>query len=343
MVTGGPAEALGRRRRGGGGGTPAKRRRAEAATPEERPEPQGGAQAGLQPRAPVKRSEPPPVGRAAGRPGSSSSPSPSSGGRGPPARPLERQVFRDYGRSWYRCRKALEGELHPLDPLARQPQVTAEARCKLISWLIPVHKHFGFSFESLCLAVNTLDRFLTTTPVAADCFQLLGVTTLFIACKQVEVHPPKVKQLLALCCDTFSRQQLCNLECIILNKLRFNLAAPTVNFFLEYFTYVRLEACEDYAWEASNAKALAKGVAELSLADYAFNKYVPSLLAVCCLGLADQMLHHQKPLDLHLSDYSEEVLQDCLDKLHLLVSLNEDSLPLVLPPEISEQCLHVDK
>lgn len=160
---------------------------------------------------------------------------------------------------------------------------------------------------------------------------------------QVEVHPPKVKQLLALCCDTFSRQQLCNLECIILNKLEFNLAAPTISFFLEHFTHVRMEACEADAWEANSAKTLAKGVAELSLADYAFNKYMPSLLAVCCLGLADQMLQHQKPLDLHLSDYPEGMLQDCLDKLHLLVSLNEDSLPLVLPPDISDQCLNLEK
>ncbi|XP_062984853.1 cyclin-O [Elgaria multicarinata webbii] len=320
---------------GGRQSPPCKRQRAEDVTPEERPEPPGVVEASLQLRAPVKKSKAPPLGLLPGRVASPS--------RCEPMHPLERQTFRDYGQSWYRFRKELEGKFHPLDPLAQQPQITAEARCKLISWLIPVHKHFGFSFESLCLAVNTLDRFLTTTPVAADCFQLLGVTSLFISCKQVEVHPPKVKQLLALCCDTFSRQQLCNLECIILNKLRFNLVAPTINFFLEHFTHVRMEACEADAWEASNAKALAKGVAELSLADYAFNKYMPSLLAVCCLGLADQMLQHQKPLDFNLSEYPEGILQDCLDKLHLLVSLNEDSLPLVLPPEISDQYLHLEK
>lgn len=65
------------------------------------------------------------------------------------------------------------------------PQVTAEARCRLVSWLIPVHRHFKLSFESCCLAVNIMDRFLSTTPVAADCFQLLGVTSLLIASKQV--------------------------------------------------------------------------------------------------------------------------------------------------------------
>ncbi|XP_003216259.2 cyclin-O [Anolis carolinensis] len=306
---------------------PCKRRRAEEdATPAER-RPGPGPE---EPRAPVKRRSPPRERL-------------SSPLRGRALAPLERQAFREYGPSWYRFRKALEERFQPRDPLALQPQVTAEARCKLISWLIPVHKHFGFSFESLCLAVNTLDRFLTTTPVAADCFQLLGVTSLLISCKQVEVHPPKVKQLLALCCDTFSHQQLCNLECIILSKLHFNLSAPTISFFLDYFTHMRIESCESDAWEASCAKTLAKGVAELSLADYAFNKYMPSLLAICCLGLADQMLQHQKPLDLKLSDYPEGVMQDCLDKLHLLVSLNEDSLPLVLPPEISDQCLHLEK
>ncbi|XP_025051929.1 cyclin-O [Alligator sinensis] len=220
-------------------------------------------------------------------------------------------------------------------------QVTAESRCRLVSWLIPVHRHFALSFEALCLAVNTLDRFLSTTPVAADCFQLLGVTALLIACKQVEVHPPRVKQLLALCCDSFTRQQLCNLECIILHKLHFNLAAPTVSFFLEHFTQVRMEAGEAHAEEASNAKTLARGVAELSLADYAFNKYVPSLLAVCTLGLADQMLRHQNPLDLKISGYPQGVLQDCMDKLLLLVSLNGDSLSHVLPQEFSQSCLEL--
>lgn len=115
MVTTSPAEArpaaLGRRRR-----TPSKRRRAEDVTPEERAEPQGGAGPGLQLRAPVKKRKPPPVGWVAGRLG-------YSGGSQQPMRPLELQVFRDYGQSWYRFRKEREGKFHPLDPLARQPQV----------------------------------------------------------------------------------------------------------------------------------------------------------------------------------------------------------------------------
>ncbi|XP_043835167.1 cyclin-O [Dromiciops gliroides] len=252
--------------------------------------------------------------------------------------PLDLQIFRDYGQSCYTFRKGLESQFHARESLAHQPQVTAESRCKLLSWLIPVHRQFGFTFESLCLAVNILDRFLATTPVAADCFQLLGVTSLLIACKQVEVHPPRVKQLLSLCGGTFTRQQLCNLECIVLHKLHFSLEAPTIAFFLEHFTHFRVASLEADLSDAADAHALAKGVAQLSLADYTFTRYTPSLLAICCLGLADHMLKHRKPLDLHISNYPEAELQDCLGKLQLLVSLNTDALPHILPPFLSEKC-----
>ncbi|NXY27184.1 CCNO protein, partial [Atrichornis clamosus] len=250
----------------------------------------------------------------------------------------ELQAFRDYGESWYHSRKGLESRFQPREPLARQPQVTAEARCKLVSWLIPVNRHFELSFEALCLAVNILDRFLATTPVAADCFQLLGVTALLIACKQVEVHPPRMKELLALCCDAFTRQQLRNLECIVLHRLGFDVAAPTVSFFLEHFSQVRLEAREADAREVADARSLAEGIAELSLADYAFTKYAPSLLAAGSLGLADRLLRHRSPLDLRVSGYPEEILRDCMGKLQLLVSLNRRSLPFLLPPEVAQKC-----
>ncbi|XP_064358627.1 cyclin-O-like, partial [Dromaius novaehollandiae] len=255
-----------------------------------------------------------------------------------PEGPLELQAFRDYGESWYRSRKRLESRFQPREPLARQPQVTAEARCRLVSWLIPVHRHLGVSFEALCLAVNILDRFLATTPVAADCFQLLGVTALLIACKQVEVHPPRVRELLALCCDAFSRQQLCSLECLVLHRLQFGLAAPTVSCFLEHFTQLRVAARGGDAAEARDARSLARGVAELSLADYAFTRYAPSLLAAAALGLADRLLRHRAPLDLRLSGHPRRLLRGCMGELRLLVALNGESLPLVLPPGLSERC-----
>uniref|UniRef100_A0A673WQZ9 Cyclin O n=1 Tax=Salmo trutta TaxID=8032 RepID=A0A673WQZ9_SALTR len=165
--------------------------------------------------------------------------------------------------------------------------VTAESRCKLISWLIPVHRYLRLSFECCSLSVNIMDRFLASTPVASDCFQLLGVTALLLACKQVEVFSPRISQLLSLCCDAFSREQLCNLECLILLRLNFRLAAPTIAFFLDF-----------YANHISNVShRLALRVCELTLADYAFNKYTPSLTARCALALANQLLRTSQGLE----------------------------------------------
>nr|XP_044994948.1 cyclin-O isoform X2 [Jaculus jaculus] len=232
-----------------------------------------------------------------------------------PLTPLDLQTFREYGQSCYAFRRAQENHFHPRESLARQPQVTAESRCKLLSWLIPVHRQFGLSFESLCLTVNTLDRFLSTTPVAADCFQLLGVTCLLIACKQ-----------------------LYNLECIVLHRLRFDLGAPTISFFLEHFTHTRVEAGQAELSEALEAQSLARGVAELSLADYAFTSYTPSLLAICCLALADRMLRLPRGVDLRMGEHPEATLKDCLGKLQLLVTINNASLTHMLPAQILGKC-----
>ncbi|XP_072920046.1 cyclin-O [Hemitrygon akajei] len=245
---------------------------------------------------------------------------------------LDWQIFREHGKDYYKFKRESEKKFHPRNCLARQPQVTADDRCKLVSWLIPVHRYFNFSFESLCLAVNIMDRFLQTTPVASDCFQLVGVTSLLLACKQVEVYPPKIKQLLSLCCDAFSREQLCNLECIILLRLNFELTAPSVDFFLEYFTNKTLQRQQLDSRVARTAR-LARRLVEISLADYSFNGYPPSLLALSAFSLADRMLHPGEVIDLEFSDYPPSVLEDCVESLELLVALNKESLACLQNPE----------
>lgn len=78
-------------------------------------------------------------------------------------------------------------------------QLTAEDRCTLVSWLIPVHKHFRLSFECCCMTVNIMDRFLASTAVAADCFQLVGVTALLLSSKMV-----RLSDMVFFCLEMFS-------------------------------------------------------------------------------------------------------------------------------------------
>ncbi|KAM4615789.1 cyclin-O [Polymixia lowei] len=262
--------------------------------------------------------------------------------------------YRHYGDIGFKIQKEKETEFHPSKCLARQPQVTAEARCKLVSWLIPVHKHLHLSFECCCLAVNIMDRFLASTPVAADCFQLLGVTALLLASKQVEVFSPQISQLLSLCCEAFTKEQLCNLECLILLRLNFRLAAPTLAFFLDYYTCS--EAAQLQARDTSSHRSarehrqtqttrqcshLSRRICELSLADYAFNKYPPSLTAVCALTIADDFLEAGQGLEVPNDQFetrdSSKLIQSQAEKRGAFVhdlSDNEQSLTDSAPAQL---------
>uniref|UniRef100_A0A3Q3XBG2 G2/mitotic-specific cyclin-B2 n=1 Tax=Mola mola TaxID=94237 RepID=A0A3Q3XBG2_MOLML len=210
--------------------------------------------------------------------------------------------YLQYGDVGYRIQRENEAQFHSCKSLAGQPQLTAEARCTLVSWLIPVHRHFRLSFECLCLAVNIVDRFLASTPVAADCFQLVGVTALLLASKQV--CSPRISHLLSFCCDAFTKEQLCNLECLILLRLNFRLAAATMAFFLDYYTNCMEAASRSTVGDGftrmrpdRRRSRFARKVCELSLADYAFNKYPPSLIASSALWLASDLMEtkHEDP------------------------------------------------
>ncbi|XP_077570671.1 cyclin-O [Stigmatopora nigra] len=221
--------------------------------------------------------------------------------------------YHQYGDVGYKIQREREMLFYPCKSLALQPQVTAEARCHLVSWLIPVHKQFRLSFECCCLTVNIMDRFLACTPVALDCFQLLGLTAMLLASKKVEVFSPRISQLLSLCSDGFTRDQLCNLEFLILQRLDFGLGAPTLAFFLDYHASQQ---------PISRSRGdLALKVCELSLADYAFNKYPPSLTAECALSLAGELLR-DKSWDAAKDSRVSDLTRECRENLKLLAALN---------------------
>lgn len=169
---------------------------------------------------------------------------------------------------------------------------------------------------------------------------------------QVEICSPRIQHLLALCCDAFSKEQLCNLECLVLLRLNFRLAAPTLAFFLDYSVTRELSGPNRKAMGEQNAwryKRLARKVCELSLADYAFNKYRPSVIVQSAVRLAKDLLRrHLKESavrDVGLTEMldflcvaddeslgSEELpsVQQCADELRLLVSLNQESIQKVI-------------
>ncbi len=71
--------------------------------------------------------------------------------------------------------------------MSHQDDLEWKTRGILVDWLIEVHTRFHLLPETLFLAVNIIDRFLSEKVVLLDRLQLVGVTAMFIASKYEEV------------------------------------------------------------------------------------------------------------------------------------------------------------
>jgi hypothetical protein len=64
--------------------------------------------------------------------------------------------------------------------------------------MISVHLKFKLKEETLFLAINIIDRFLSQQTITKDKFQLIATTALFIATKYEEIYPPTGQELLTV-------------------------------------------------------------------------------------------------------------------------------------------------
>lgn len=65
-------------------------------------------------------------------------------------------------------------------------------RTILVDWLIEVHHRFELMPETLYLAINLIDRFLSVKTVPRRELQLLGISAMLIAAKYEEIWAPEV-------------------------------------------------------------------------------------------------------------------------------------------------------
>ena len=68
---------------------------------------------------------------------------------------------------------------------------TRPMRTTLIDWLLQVHMRYHMLPETLWIAINIVDRFLSNRVVSLVKFQLVGVTAMFVAAKYEEIMAPR--------------------------------------------------------------------------------------------------------------------------------------------------------
>ncbi|KAJ5729996.1 uncharacterized protein N7483_004504 [Penicillium malachiteum] len=186
-----------------------------------------------------------------------------------------------------------------------QPDLEWKMRGILVDWLIEVHTRFRLLPETLFLAVNIIDRFLSAEQVALDRLQLVGVTAMFIASNHVAD-------------ETFTDKEILDAERHVLAILGYNMSFPNPMNFLR-----RISKADNYDIQT---RTLGKYLMEISLLDHRFMSYPQSQIAAAAMYLA-RLILERGPWDAtlaHYAGYTEEeidpVFRLMIDYLHRPVS-----------------------
>ena len=163
-----------------------------------------------------------------------------------------------------------------------QDDLEWKTRGILIDWLIEVHTRFHLLPETLFLAVNIIDRFLSAKVVQLDRLQLVGITAMFVASKYEEVLSPHIANFRHVADDGFTETEILSAERFILSTLNYDLSYPNPMNFLR-----RISKADNYDIQS---RTLGKYLMEISLLDHRFMSYRPSHLAAAAMYLARLIL-----------------------------------------------------
>lgn len=175
-----------------------------------------------------------------------------------------------------------------------QTDLEWQMRGVLVDWLLEVHARFRLLPETMFLAVNIIDRFLSRKIVQLDRLQLVGVTALFIASKYEEVLSPHISNFRNVADNAFSEDEILSAERFVLAALDYDLSYPNPMNFLR-----RISKADQYDVQV---RTVAKYLLEISCLDHRFLKFAPSLVAAAAMYLARIVLAREEWVSCVYSD-----------------------------------------
>ncbi|KAG0487449.1 hypothetical protein HPP92_009544 [Vanilla planifolia] len=194
-----------------------------------------------------------------------------------------------------------------------QLDITQRMRSILIDWLVEVADEYKLVPDTLYLTVYAIDCFLSQSYIKKERLQLLGVTCMLIASKYEEICAPRVEEFCFITDSTYTKEEVLRMEIQVLNFLGFRLSVPTIKTFLRRF----LRAAQT-AYKAPSLPLgyLANYFAELSLVEYSFLKFLPSVIAASAVFLArwtlDQSDHPWNRTLEHYTSYKASDLESAV-------------------------------
>lgn len=136
-----------------------------------------------------------------------------------------------------------QSSYRPDNYIESQLEINAKMRAILADWLIEVHYKFELMPETLYLTFYIVDRYLSMACILRKELQLVGVSSMLIACKYEEIWAPEVNDFICISDMAYTREDILATEKEILNKLEWNLTVPTPYVFLVRF--LKASQCDE--------------------------------------------------------------------------------------------------
>ncbi|KAL7122443.1 hypothetical protein ACP275_01G046500 [Erythranthe tilingii] len=204
-------------------------------------------------------------------------------------------------------------------------------RAHCVERLVDMSAELGYRQETLHLAVNCLDRYLSSVASSYDLrapVVIVAVSCMAIACKYVEnrVSEFDLKEFVRVSMNMFTRDDIIRTERSVLKQLNYELAGPTAWSFLE--RYLVVAELEETRGSLGN---MASYVVELSLVSYEMLRYLPSMVAASTVFLTRWILFPgDGPWDAKMEDYTRyqpSDLKECVLELHALYEISTNGQP----------------
>ncbi|KAF8071712.1 cyclin [Lyophyllum atratum] len=216
---------------------------------------------------------------------------------------LDPSMVSEYSEEIFEYMNDLEEEMMPdASYMDGQTEITWAMRQALVDWLLQVHLRYHMMPETLWIAVNIVDRFLTKRVVSLVKLQLVGVTAMFVAAKYEEILAPSVDEFVFMTESAYPKEEILKGERIMLQTLEFR-----VSHYCSPYSWMRkISKADDYN---VHTRTLSKFLTEVTLLDHQFLRVKPSLVAAVGMYCARKMLGGEwDEAFVFYSDYTEEQL-----------------------------------
>lgn len=212
-----------------------------------------------------------------------------------------------------------------------QQDINASMRGILVDWLVEVAEEYKLVPDTLYLTISYIDRFLSGNVVNRQRLQLLGVSCMLIASKYEEICAPQVEEFCYITDNTYNREEVLEMERRVLRHLHFELTGPTTKSFLRRFIRA---AQAGQKVPTLQLEFLGNYLAELTLVEYSFLHYLPSMIAGSAVFMAKATLDPtSKPWNStlqHYSGYKASELKECVKAVHeLQCNMKNCTLPAI--------------